>query len=130
MRREFTRSIKVSIIKRATKNGVVYCEGCGSLAKRFDIDHTIPDGMMIDKSRKLTADDGQLLCSGGKDTCHGKKTPDDVAAIAKSKRIEAKSIGIKNVVRRPIQSPGFVKAEPTKTDKISIPPRRSLYRSI
>ena len=122
-RQEFTRAIKVEIIKRATKDGVVYCEGCGSLAKRFDIDHTIPDAMKTDKSSKLTADDGKLLCSGRGDTCHGKKTPNDIASIAKSKRVEAKNIGAKPAARRAMQSHGFPE-KPAKAEKLSIPPRR------
>jgi len=85
MRREFSRAVKVEIIKRATLN----CEKCGGRAIGFEIDHRNPDGMQIDKSRPLTADDGWLLCI----PCHRKKTQTDVANIAKAKRIEARHLG-------------------------------------
>lgn len=106
-RQDFAKPVKVEIIKRATVNGVVYCEGCGAQAKRFDIDHTIPDAMRTDKSRKLTSADGKLLCSGGKDTCHGKKTPDDVAKIAKAKRREARHLGVKTEPAKKLEGPSF-----------------------
>ena len=91
-RQEFSKAVKVEIIKRATVNGVVYCEQCGIAAKRFDIDHSKPDGMRIDKTASLTAEDGKLLCAGKKNTCHGIKTAADVEAIARAKRVEAKHI--------------------------------------
>lgn len=94
-RQEFPRAVKVEIIKRATRDGVVYCEGCGCPTRRFDVDHTIPDGLRIDKSKKLTADDGKLLCKdAGRDSCHGTKTAEqDVPAIARAKRREAAHVG-------------------------------------
>lgn len=93
MRREFTKAIKVEIIKRATPHighgPWPFCEQCCLQAKKFEIDHRDPDAMQIDKSRKLTAADGWLLCI----PCHDDKTKIDVADIAKAKRVEAKAIG-------------------------------------
>lgn len=106
-RREFPRAVKVEIIKRTTRDSVVYCESCGLPTKRFDIDHKKADGLEIDKTRKLTADDGELLCSGSRETCHGRKTAEqDVPAIAKAKRREAAHVGATRPAGR-IKSPGF-----------------------
>jgi hypothetical protein len=106
-RQEFPRSAKVAIIRRATRDGVVYCESCGSQTKRWEIDHRIADALKIDKTRKLTADDGWLLCKdGGRKSCHGKKTAEqDVPAIAKAKRREAKHLGAKPKPKAPIPAP-------------------------
>ena len=63
-RREFTKSIYAQIVKRAMlPSGEVACEGCGLVLgkRKFHVDHTKPDALEIDKSRKLTADDGKLL---------------------------------------------------------------------
>lgn len=109
-RREFDRKTKVEIIRRSTRDGVVYCESCGLPAKRFHIDHTDPDGLQVDKSKPLTAADGKLLCAGSRETCHGKKTAEqDVPAIALAKRQEAKSLGAekphKASIARPPKAP-------------------------
>lgn len=94
-RREFTATVYAQIVKRAMlPTGEIACEGCGLvLGKRpYHVDHTKPDGLEIDKSRKLTADDGKLL---GVECCHAPKTKQDVADIAEAKRREAKHLGIK-----------------------------------
>lgn len=95
MRREFTATVYAQIVKRAMlPTGEIACEGCGLvLGKRpYHVDHTKPDGLEVDKSRKLTADDGKLL---GVECCHAPKTKQDVADIAEAKRREAKHLGIK-----------------------------------
>ena len=52
------------------------------------------------------------------------KTKEDVAAISKAKRVEARHLGaVKSKVK--IQSRGFPKKE--KKEKISLPPRRSMF---
>lgn len=120
-RQEFDRATKAAICLRATDaSGVLRCERCGLAVKRggYDIDHTIADGLRIDKSRKLTANDGMLLCK----SCHGEKTPNDIAIIAKAKRVEANRLGIE---RRPpvkITSRGFASSrkEP-RIDKSALP---------
>jgi hypothetical protein len=94
-RREFTKAVYAQIVKRAMQpNGEIACEGCGLILgkKLYHVDHTIADGLQIDKSRKLTADDGKLL---GVECCHKPKTAVDVAVIAEAKRREAKYLGIK-----------------------------------
>jgi hypothetical protein len=113
-RREFPKAVKVEIIKRATRDGVIYCECCGLPTKRFNIDHIKPDGMELDKKRKLTAADGQLLCSGSRGTCHGRKTAEeDIPAIARAKSVEAAHLGARTRPVIPIKSAPFAKSERT-----------------
>ena len=108
-RREFTRAVKVEISKRACGNGMLpdyLCENCGKpTLGRWEIDHRDPDAMQIDKSRKLTAEDGWLLCI----PCHAEKTKSDVAAIAKAKRIEANHLGVRRRPKQPLKSGGTLR---------------------
>jgi hypothetical protein len=112
-RQEFSKPVKVEIIKRATRDGVTYCEGCGLPTRRWEIDHTIADGLRADKTRKLTADDGELLCKDmGRQSCHGRKTAEhDVPAIARAKRLEAAHLGVKTTPARPMQGRQFAQSE-------------------
>ena len=93
MRREFPDKIRVQIVMRAMKaTGQIQCEGCGMVLahKKFEIDHILPEGL-ADRSRKLTAEDGQLLgfC------CHKPKTANDVRQIRKADRQRKAHFGIK-----------------------------------
>jgi hypothetical protein len=115
-RQEFTTAVAVEIVKRATDRlGFIRCECCGCVVKpgSFAIDHIVADALKIDKRRKLTVNDGQLLCSGSRDTCHGLKTADqDQPAIARAKRLEAAHVGVRQIPTRKIASrpfPVFVK---------------------
>jgi hypothetical protein len=95
MRREFPRSVREEIVRRAkNSDGIICCEGCSLVlgAKRYEIDHVIAEALVVDKSKPLTAKDGQLLgacCHRGEDG----KTAQDVTAIAKAKRRGAKHDG-------------------------------------
>jgi 5-methylcytosine-specific restriction endonuclease McrA len=60
---------------------------------------------------------------------HKEKSAREAGQRAKADAVAKSALGIKSAPRRPIQSPGFVKAEPAKTDKLPIPPRRSLYET-
>lgn len=97
-RREFTRNQRFEIIKRATtEDNRILCEGCGFNVtfKRWEIDHTIPEELVVDKSKPLTIEDGKLL---GVDCCHRggrNKTAKDAGDIARAKRREAKHLGIR-----------------------------------
>ena len=107
-RREFTKAVKVEIIKRATPAGTLtppWCEQCGAMAHKWAIDHIDPDAMQTDKSKPLTAAEGQLLCL----PCHDEKTKADVADIAKAKRVEAAHLGAKPATPR-----GFTKVSKEK----------------
>lgn len=128
-RREFTKSVYAQIVKRALhpKHGIC-CEGCGLVlgAKPYHVDHTIPDALQIDKSRKLTIDDGKLL---GVECCHKPKTAEDVAVIAEAKRREERHLGIKRKTQ-PIRSAPFQKSEKAarRSPKPELP-YRPLYQS-
>jgi hypothetical protein len=115
-RQEFTTAVAVEIVKRATDRlGFIRCECCGCVVKPggFAIDHIVADALKIDKRRKLTASDGQLLCSGSRETCHSFKTGEqDQPAIARAKRLEAAHVGVRLIPSRKIPSrpfPKFVK---------------------
>ena len=111
-RREFTRAQKVAMLKRAMDGAsCIRCEGCGLniSGKVIEFDHTIPEGLVLDKERDLDLTDGRVL---GRDCCHrapGAKTARDIAAIAEAKRREARHLGIKRLTSR-----GFLKAPPQR----------------
>jgi hypothetical protein len=103
-RREFTNGVYAQIVHRAMNAaGHIVCEGCGLVLgkKPYHVDHTIPDALQIDKTRKLTPADGKLL---GVDCCHAPKTKVDVSNIARAKRREAKQLGMKK--RTGFRKPG------------------------
>jgi len=109
-RREFTRAQKAAIVLRATdERGMVACEGCGLVLgkKPYEIDHTIPEALIVDKTRPLTIEDGQLL---GKECCHRggqRKTAAEQARIAKSYRQRDLHLGLKKKGRFPKKPPGY-----------------------
>jgi hypothetical protein len=123
-RKEFSKAIKVAAIKRATRDGVTYCEMCGAIAKRYEVDHANPDGL----TGEPTLANAVIACV----PCHASKTKQDVSAIAKAKRREAKALG----VRKPptLKSAPFTPAEPqrkaTRTLSKDMPPRRGMYQEI
>lgn len=128
-RREFPRKVRAAIILRATAAaGVTCCEGCGLVLGRkpFEIDHTIPEALVMDKSRPLTVDDGKLL---GRECCHVPKTADDIRQIRKADRQRDKHTGA-FAKRRQIQSAGFPSSPPqaraTTPLAKRMPPRRSV----
>ncbi len=109
-RREFTKAVKLEIIKRTMDPdhggpGYAKCEKCRAPVVKFAIDHIDPDAMQTDKSKPLTAAEGQLLCL----PCHDEKTKADVADIAKAKRVEAAHLGAKPATPR-----GFTKVSKEK----------------
>ena len=118
-RKEFSKSVKVAVIKRATKDGIVFCEGCGALAKKWEIDHITPDGLLGEP----TLENAKLLCQ----LCHGEKTKKDVKNIAQAKRREAKHLGVRK--KPTLMSRGFTKYEKTtKIDKSLFKlPRKDMF---
>jgi 5-methylcytosine-specific restriction endonuclease McrA len=115
-RRNFTKAVMVQRIKAATVDGQVFCEGCGALCTKFQIDHIRADGLLGEP----TFENSRLLCI----PCHAEKTKEDVAMIAKAKRVEARHIGA-HVPKQKIQSRGFPKRE--KKEKMPLPPRRGMF---
>ena len=119
-RREFSTAVKVAVVKRATLNGLVYCEGCGLPTRDFRVDHKRADGLLGDP----TIENAQLL---GK-CCYAAKDAADTTAIAKAKRREASHLGVKPARAFQIRSRGFRKfARPSnagaeRIDKAALPP--------
>ena len=124
-RREFSTAVKVAVVKRATLNGLVYCDGCGLPTRDYRIDHKRADGLLGEP----TLENAQLL---GK-CCYAAKDAADTTAIAKAKRREALNLGVKPPGAGKIRSAGFRKfAKPPRVgaeriDKSALPalPRRN-----
>ena len=87
-RREFPRAVKVAVVKRATRDSVVYCESCGRMAKRWRIDHKRADGLLGEP----TLENAWLLA----ECCYPEKDAADTRAIAQAKRREAKHLGVRS----------------------------------
>ena len=71
-RRNFTRAVKVEILKRSMINGIPTCEEVTggvrcACQKGLDVHHLKMDAMEVDKSAPLTAADGVLLCKAHHD---------------------------------------------------------------
>jgi hypothetical protein len=129
-RREFSPMVYAEIVRRAIRSdGKIICEGCGGVvkAKKYHVDHTIPDALMLDKKRKLTAADGKLL---GIDCCHSPKTKDDVAAIAKAKRREAKHVGIRRPTQKIVSAPFPITGKAEKRAAKQSLPFKPLFREV
>jgi len=91
-RRNFDRATKVAIIKRSCarrEDGQPNCERCGAIGIPLEVHHKDMDAMQIDKSRKLTADDGELLC----EPCHDPITAVQRKQLAKAQAREARALG-------------------------------------
>jgi 5-methylcytosine-specific restriction protein A len=117
-RREFPRSVKVAVIKRATINGTVFCERCGNLAMRFEIDHNNPDGL----GGEPTLSNAVLLCR----PCHAEKTKRDVASIAKAKRREAAHVGATKPAGTLQSRNNLPKGKARRVPQLPMPPRRNV----
>lgn len=115
-RRNFTKAIIVARIKAATRDGQVYCDGCGLPCRKWEIDHIRADALLGEP----TFENSRLLCV----PCHADKTKEDVKAIAKAKRVEARHLGAVRP-KQAIKSRGFQKKE--RAAKIPLPPRKSIY---
>jgi 5-methylcytosine-specific restriction enzyme A len=88
MRREFSKQVRRDAFLRA--NGCCEGDGCGARLTigKYAYDHRIPDGL----GGEPTLENCQVLCA----SCHKIKTGQrDVPAIAKTKRIRDREIGIK-----------------------------------
>lgn len=124
-RLEFRPSVREEIIARATRCSIVYCEaeGCGNPCKKFHIDHIRPDGLSVDKSKALTAKEGQLLCL----PCHAEKTATDVPRIKKAQKVARKHVGAipsgQSIPNRPF--PTWEK--PRKPSRPAVP-RRDIFK--
>ena len=120
-RREFTRSVRLEIIKRATDaNGVPRCEICHGVANGGEVHHDDQDAMQTDKSRKLTAKDGRFLCK----PCHKEITKAQAPVLAKAKRREARHTGAKTArgtIAKPFSENDRRRAEPISKIAAGVP---------
>ena len=120
-RREFLRSVKREIICRAMDaTGVPRCEQCFGVAIGGEIHHVDMDAMQIDKSARLTAADGKLLCK----VCHKEETAKQAPELAQAKRRELLDMGIRIVPIRQIQSRRFPTSERAAMRRPKHPMRR------
>jgi hypothetical protein len=121
-RREFSKSDKAEIMARCRVPTGWACEECGLIVQSGEVDHTIAEALVIDKTKKLTAKDGKFLCR----PCHQGpegKTPKDKGIIAKAKRVESKYLGTERekpkIKSAPLQSgkrePAIVKRPANET---------------
>jgi 5-methylcytosine-specific restriction protein A len=119
-RREFPRAVRVAVIKRATRESVVYCEKCGAPAKRFQIDHVVADA----HGGKPVIENAELIC----ETCFAVKNPIDTTIAAKLKRQEAGHLGASRPAAT-IKSKGFTPSSKPRHEREPLAPRR-LYEAI
>lgn len=121
------RSAKTRLRIFLAHKGVCHvCSGAISVGQLWDLDHVIPLALGGD-------DEEHNLAPAHRKTCHGSKTAaQDVPAIAKAKRREARHIGA-TAPKRPIASPGFAPSARQRRSSAPLtkplPPRRSRYVS-
>jgi hypothetical protein len=120
-RREFPRSVKVEVVKRATKDNAVYCEKCALPAKRWQIDHVIADA----HGGEPVLSNAELIC----EQCFSVKNPKDTTIAAKLKRIEAKALGVRKTatMKTAKRDKAPPQARATKPLDKPQPPRRNLF---
>ena len=105
-RREFDTKTKAEIKHRCKRATGFECEMCHVIVAAGEIDHILAEELIVDKTKKLTATDGQFLC----DDCHRRvKTPADQCIIAKAKRRERNDLGLKPSGANQIQGRQFQK---------------------
>lgn len=120
-RRNFDKRTQVAIIRRATADGKVLCERCNALCKTWEIHHRDQDAMEVDKSRKLTPADGELLCK----PCHKVLSKAQAPVLAKALRREAAHLGARRD-KQPIKSDPHAlqsRSRPKHEGRTGLPPR-------
>jgi hypothetical protein len=98
-RREFKRDVRVEILKRATVNGTPTCEAIDketgvrcACTKSLALHHIDMDAWQVDKTRKLTVDDGRMLCKADHDPITKGQRKD----LARVQAAEARHLGDKD----------------------------------
>lgn len=129
-RRNFTTRVCVEIKKRARtlrSDGQLGCEKCGAIGVPLEVHHKEMDAMQVDKSRKLTADDGELLCK----PCHDPITAEQRTVLAKVLRIEAVHLGVKSDTPKIPADPNALRSKrrPSHEGRSGLPPR-SMYEEV
>jgi hypothetical protein len=119
-RREFKRDVRIAIIKRSMINGVPTCEFVDEnevrciCQKGLELNHDDMDAMQIDKSRKLTIDDGHMLCKPHH-TAITKKQRKDLARVQAA---EARHLGDKDPRKQKVPNRGKAPRSTSKLDSI------------
>jgi hypothetical protein len=94
-RQEFTGLQRIAIVSRARDtDGKIRCEACGIWVKSpldWEIHHKVEERAQIGVRRKLTVEDGILLCL----VCHAGETIIGTEIAAKVTRLQARAHGIK-----------------------------------
>lgn len=124
-RREFRRDVRVAILKRATVNGVVMCEAINAgvrcaCTKGLALHHDEMDAMEVDKTSKLTAEDGRMLCKDHHDPITKKQRKD----LSRVQKAEARHLGDKDPRVIKIPQPPKADRSTSKLDQIRALPRR------
>jgi len=107
-RNEFKRDVRVAILKRSTVNGMATCEAVDeqgvrcACTKGLALHHVDGDAFQIDKTRKLTAGDGMMLCKAHHDPITRRQRKD----LARVQAAEARHLGDRDphtakIARRP-----------------------------
>jgi 5-methylcytosine-specific restriction protein A len=120
-RREFSKAIKVQVVKRTTRDGVTFCEKCGAIAKRWQIDHVIADA----HGGEPVIENAELIC----EPCYSIKNPKDTTIAAKLKRIEAKALGVRKTatMKTTKREPAQPQRRATRPLDKPQPPRRPMF---
>lgn len=116
-RREFPAAVKKAVIKRAGASGMILCERCSGFARRFQIDHIIPDS----HGGEPVLSNAQLIC----EACYTAKNAKDTTIAAKIKRQENGHLGIRKAPT--FKSRGFAKTERQRPQLTKVLPPKSLY---
>lgn len=120
-RREFSKAVKVEVVKRATKGNAVFCEKCNALAKRWQIDHVIADA----HGGEPVLSNAELIC----EPCYSVKNPKDTTIAAKLKRQEAAHLGVRKTatMKTAAREPAPPQRRATKPLDKPQPPRRAMF---
>jgi 5-methylcytosine-specific restriction protein A len=117
------RSITTALRLRVWAAHEGKCHICGlrihaECGEKWDVEHVKP--------LWLGGEDTESNMAPAHKDCHAPKTAGEAKVRAKTNRVKAHDLGIKDETRRPIQSRGFPKRK-ERSPKPSLPPR-ALYR--
>jgi 5-methylcytosine-specific restriction endonuclease McrA len=108
---DFPRKVRIAAVKRATRDGLLYCEGCNLPIRGgdFRVDHIIAAGL----DGKATLENASVLCR----YCYLPKDAADNAVVKRATKVEAAHLGVPDKPKgRKMQSRGFP-PRPTKPSR-------------
>lgn len=108
-RQEFDKPTRRKIIQRACINGIPTCERVENgvrcaCTKGLEVHHKDMDAMKLDKSKPLTADEGELICKPH----HKEETAIQVSDFAKANHVRDRALGVDKPKK------GFARVSKTK----------------